>query len=293
MSSTSKSTPIFGWQHATVVLVGLLVFVLLLFADKTNLTGDEGSQIGGGSESTAGNQTVAETPDMLSLLPPASPDEELSQLVEQLGGAGSAEERAELYQQVVSGFRESGRLDVAAVYAGELAAEDPSTKNLLVAGALFRNANRMPAMQADTVAFRSFSDEALRLLNQATAQSPEAEDVKIELGLALVESRNPGNSMQGIFKIREVAEANPQNTEALFHLGGFSMDTGQWDKAEGRFRQILEIEPKNPRAKYFLGLALNQQGKSVEFKKLMTEVAEQEQDPELAAAAKSALNQQQ
>lgn len=290
MSSTSKSTPAFGWQHALVVLVGLLVFVLLLFADKTNLTDDEADQIDRSGETASDETPEAETPELLSLIPPPAPTGELSEMEAQLNEASSAEAREDLLRQIVAGYRESGRLDVAAVYAGELAAEDPSPKNLLVAGALFRNANRMPSMQTDTVAFRSFSDEAIRLLEQAQTRSPEAEDIKIELGLALVESRKPGASMQGIFKIKEVAEANPKNTEALFHLGGFSLDTGQWDKAEGRFRQILEEEPGNARAKYYLGVALDAQGKSAEFQKLMTEVAEQQQDPELAAAAKAALN---
>lgn len=290
MSQTGKSTPAFGWQHATVVLVGLLVFVLLLFADKTNLTDDESGQIDQSGESSSEPAAGGDAPQMLSLISPANPSEELSKLESDWKAASSAEARDELLKQIVSGYRESGRLDVAAVYAGELAAQDPSPKNLLVAGALFRNANRMPSMGADSIAFRAFSDEAIRLLEQAEAQSPDAEDVKIELGLALVESRKPGSSMQGIFKIREVAEANPKNTEALFHLGGFSLDTGQWDKAEGRFRQILVEEPANVRAKYYLGVALDQQGKSAEFQKLMTEVAEQQQDPELAAAAKAALN---
>ena len=97
--------------------------------------------------------------------------------------------------------------------------------------------------------------------------------------------------MQGIFKIREVVELNPRNTEALFHLGKFSMETAQYDKAESRFRQILEIEQDNFEAKYFLALALRQLGKSVESKTLMVEVSEQQQNSELAAMAQMALEQ--
>ena len=99
--------------------------------------------------------------------------------------------------------------------------------------------------------------------------------------------------MQGIFKIREVAEQNPKNTEALFHLGKFSLDTNQDDKAKQRFLQILEVQPSDVRAKYYLGLTEQRLGNSAEFNRLMSEVATQTQDANLAALAKETLNRNQ
>lgn len=297
MSNTKQSGSSFGWQHIAVVGFGLLVFVLLLFADKTNLSEDEADEIGSGSTSGE-NSSGARNSDphaesLLDLLPPFTPDDNISVLLKALEQEKEISSRSELLRDIVEGAQEVGRIDVAAVYAGILAHEQPDPKNLLVAGALYRNANRTQAMMSDTVAFRKFSDEAIHLLEDAIEKEPDNEDAKIELGLAYVEARSPGLSMQGILKIREVADANPQNTEALFHLGGFSLETGQFDKAEGRFRQILEVDAGNIRAKYFLGVSLREQGKTAEYTKWMTEVAEQQQDPELAAAAEASLKNNQ
>lgn len=297
MSNTKQSGSSFGWQHIAVVGFGVLVFVLLLFADKTNLSDDEAEEIGNssttGENSSAGTHTDPNADALLNLLPPYKPDDNTSVLLTALEQEKDISSRSDLLRDIVEGAQEVGRIDVAAVYAGMLAHEQPDTKNLLVAGALFRNANRTPALMADTVAFRKFSNEAIHFLEEAVEGEPGNEDAKIELGLAFVEARAPGLSMQGILKIREVADANPQNTEALFHLGGFSLETGQFDKAEGRFRQILEVDAGNIRAKYFLGVSLREQGKTAEYKKWMTEVSEQQQDPELAAAAEASLKNNQ
>jgi len=297
MSNTTSPSSGFGWQHATVIGFGLLVFVLLMFADKTNLNDDKVDEIGESeSSSEAGEGPVTadkETTALLKMVPEAEGVDDISLLLTALDQEKNKENRSGLLRDLVEEYQVHGRLDLAAIYAGALAREIPDAKNQLVAGALFRNANRTQALMSDTVAFREFSDQSIYFLEQIMETDPGNEDAKIELGLAYVEARSPGLSMQGILKIREVAEANPNNTEALFHLGGFSIETGQFDKAEGRFRQILEVDAGNNRAKYFLGVSLREQGKFAEFKKWMTEVAEQQQDTELAAAASAALKNNQ
>ncbi len=297
MINTNQPGPRFSWQHVAVVGFGLVVFVLLLFADKTNLSEDEAREIGSASvardASPAASDADPNVDTFLDLLPPFKPDDKTSLMLTALEQEKQDSSRSELLRDIVEGVLAVGRIDVAAVYAGMLAQEQPTVRNLIVAGALFRNANQTQLMMGDTVAFRRFSDAAIRFLEEAVAKEPDNEVAKIELGLAFVEAKSSDLSMQGILKIREVAEANPQNIEALFHLGGFSLETGQYDKAEGRFRQILEVDTGNVRAKYFLGVSLREQGKTAEYRKWMTEVAEQQQNPELAAAASSSLKNNQ
>lgn len=286
----------FGWKHGLVLLIGMLVFVLLLFADKTNLKEDNAEGLRGGSGNTAegvkpDGSTSANADALLSLLPVYQPSEATATQLTALQGESDPALRAELLRGIVNGFRDQGRLDVAAIYAGELADQSPEMKNLIVAGALYRNAAQSSAILADTSIFRRFSDESLRFLTVATDKEPENEDALLELGLAMVAARKGEMAMQGIFKIREVVEINPQNTEALFHLGKFSIETAQYDKAVGRFRQILEVEPTNIRAKYFLALAQQSMGNNAEFQLLMSDVATQQQDADLAAMARAALEQ--
>lgn len=285
----------FSWQHALVLLIGMLVFVLLLFADKTNLKEDNADGLRGGSAAATGEKpdgaTSANADALLSLLPVYQPSESTAAQLSGLEVESDPALRADLLKGIVNGFRDQGRLDVAAIYAGELADQSPDIKNLIVAGALYRNAAQSPAIMADTSVFRRFSDESLRFLSLATEKEPKNEDALLELGLAMVAARKGEMAMQGIFKIREVVEINPRNTEALFHLGKFSIETAQYDKAVGRFRQILEVEPTNIRAKYFLALALQPMGNNAEFQLLMSDVANQQQDADLAAMARAALEQ--
>lgn len=50
--------------------------------------------------------------------------------------------------------------------------------------------------------------------------------------------------MQAVLKIRDVAEKYPGNVKANFTLGEFSMQTGQYDKAVGRFETVVEQQPE-------------------------------------------------
>lgn len=296
MAQTGKSINHFSWQHGAVILMGLLVFVLLLIADKTNLDDEKGAALGGRAgdggkteNATTGTGTGLMT-DLIALLPADEAPTEVAQLRTALEAEQNAERRVDFYHQIVEGYSAAGRSDLAAIQAAALAAEVPQSANFVVAGALFRNASQLPHVQADTNLFRRFSNEAIRQDESALELEPENENAKLELGLALVESGIPNNSMNGIFKIREVAEKNPNNTEALFHLGKFSLDTNQDEKAAQRFKQILAVAPEDVRAKYYLGLSEQRLGHSAEYQRLLSEVATQTQDPNLAALAKETLS---
>ena len=48
--------------------------------------------------------------------------------------------------------------------------------------------------------------------------------VSVEQALTLIEGANP---MEGVFMLRDIVENNPQDTEALYYLGVLSNQTGQ------------------------------------------------------------------
>lgn len=295
MAQAGKSVNRFNFQHGLVLLIGLLVFVLLFLANKTQLESGKSAAFTP-ADSTQGAETPpaqasSDLAPLLNSLPPEAANLSLDSLRDALNASTAPADRAVLYKAMVEMYKGDGRLDIAAVYAGALADEQPEVGNLLVAGALFRNAGFLDHLQHDSTLFARFSDEALRHLRRAETLEPKNENVLLELGLAMVESRRGEMSMEGILKIRTVTELNPQNVEALYRLGIFSMDTKQYDKAEQRFRQVLELEPGNVNAKFLLALACKELGKVAEFKSYMTAVATQTQDLSLAERAKSFLNQ--
>jgi len=61
-----------------------------------------------------------------------------------------------------------------------------------------------------------------------------------------------GAPMEGITLLLEVIQEDPNNAEALYYLGDFSMKTGQFKKAISRFEVLTKVQPKNDRFWYLL-----------------------------------------
>ena len=50
--------------------------------------------------------------------------------------------------------------------------------------------------------------------------------------------------MEGIGILKKVEQQDPNNIKALVNLGYFAIKSGQFDKAEERFSQVLKIDPE-------------------------------------------------
>ncbi len=57
------------------------------------------------------------------------------------------------------------------------------------------------------------------------------------------------------------------------------MRSNQYSKAADRFRQILTNNPKNTKAKFYLGLSLVELGDKEQASKVLSEVKKEEKDP--------------
>ncbi|KAB2810356.1 tetratricopeptide repeat protein [Phaeocystidibacter luteus] len=94
------------------------------------------------------------------------------------------------------------------------------------------NAKRMEAEHAD----HDHSEHEGEDVSDLDAKVAEAVEI-IETG-----SRPP---MVAIQMLLEVVEEDPENIGALMVLGDFSVMSGQYEKAEGRYQTILALEPNN------------------------------------------------
>ncbi len=61
-----------------------------------------------------------------------------------------------------------------------------------------------------------------------------------------------GAPMEGILKIRAVADKNPNNVFAQFMLGYGGLVSGQTEKAAERFKKVIELDPGNTEAVFLL-----------------------------------------
>jgi tetratricopeptide (TPR) repeat protein len=76
----------------------------------------------------------------------------------------------------------------------------------------------------------------------------------------------PGAPMEGILKIRAIADKDPNNVFAQFMLGYGGMVSGQTDKAAERFKKVLELDPSNTEAIFLLAELYEKAGNNNEAK---------------------------
>ena len=66
--------------------------------------------------------------------------------------------------------------------------------------------------------------------------------------------------MEGILKIREVADRDSTNLFAQFMLGYGGLLSGQYDRAMERFEKVLDKEPGNKEAVFLLAESAERSG---------------------------------
>ena len=95
------------------------------------------------------------------------------------------------------------------------------------------------------------------VLENKTSQDEIQNTVSVERALALIQGSNP---MEGIFMFREILQEDPENTDALYYLGLLSNQTGQYENAVERFNQLISIDSSDKRAYLQLGISNYQLG---------------------------------
>ena len=97
------------------------------------------------------------------------------------------------------------------------------------------------------------------------ARQEASVETQIDSAIAMV---NGGNPMQGIFLLRDLSKEHPENMRIQLNLGMFGVQSGQFDKAEVRFKTVLADNPNQAEALYFMGYIESQRGnnaKAVEY----------------------------
>jgi tetratricopeptide (TPR) repeat protein len=268
------------WLKTGVALIGAVLFLLLLFADKTNLNNQEVANLP--AEATGASQTST-SPS----LPPLSPDPKLDQWIAALEEA-SGKDQLPLLDSVIVNLAARRRFAYAADYAAkQVVALDRPTYRLR-AGQLGQRALDLEYVSSDTALMRRYRDLTIEMLEPYVAENSESEDALLSLGLAYMRSPAP---MQGIQSIRRVLEINPDNIEASYRLGEFSLQTGQFDKAISRFEKVLSIQPDNYAAAFRLGIALAQSGQADQARSYLQKVVANTPNPDLRKSAQDLLDQ--
>ena len=286
MTETSPAKTANTGRVLQILIIGLgtAVFLLLFFADKTNLTNRKSSELSTGS---SGSATV-ESPQESAALPPLAPDATLDQLIQNLSGQ-EGEEKIRLLDTIVVSLQARNRWAYASDYALQMVSINSSLQNQLLVGRMSQLATTLPYIQQNPALLKQYTDRSIQYLQKVLDQEENQEEALLRIGLAKTNLNPP---MEGIQTLVKMTQLYPENKEAEYHLGLFSIRTGQWEKARQRFQRVLEIDPQDYEATYQLAFVESQDGNLDQAQALLADLMSDKAVPgELKLRTNELLNQ--
>ena len=146
-------------------------------------------------------------------------------------------------------------MPVAVYYNAKAAKLENSEKKLTFAGQNFLQLmenESSPSVQVWE------AREAVSCLEQSLKINPDNEDTKLALATGYIEGT--GEPMKGVQILLAITREKPDDVPANMLLGRMSIQSGQFDKAVGRFETVLKQEPDNKEALFFLAQAYEGKG---------------------------------
>ena len=155
-------------------------------------------------------------------------------------------QQIQAYKGLAAFWGDSAKIFVPyAEYTALAAKLENSEKSLTFAANLFFD----DLQSVQEAPLRSWeADQAKDLYNKVLELDPGNDSAKVSLGSCYIfgsSTGSPQETMQGILKIREVAERDSTNTYAQYMLGLAGIVSGQTDKAIDRFQAVLRHDPDN------------------------------------------------
>jgi tetratricopeptide (TPR) repeat protein len=155
-----------------------------------------------------------------------------------------------LYHQLAHFWRDTARVfEPYAWYEAESARLENSEKNLTFAAHLFldnlRGEENEPLKRWKALQAKDLFERSLKI-------NPGNDSSTIGLGACYIFGNIADNPMEGILKVRAVADRDSTNIYAQSVLGYGSMISGQYDRAINRFQTIIRLQPENLEAMMIL-----------------------------------------
>ena len=168
-------------------------------------------------------------------------------------------------------------LDSGVWFVDYIKTTNNSGRELRIADLLYRAFQRT----SNAVEARGLGERAGRELRSLLEIYPESSSLKNRLAMTLVATETP---MQGIEVLRGILEEKPKDTETIKNLGILSIQSGQFAKAEDRFKNLLEIDSTDLEAQFYLGMAQIEQGDE-DGMRIMEKLAQNNVNPAIKSLA--------
>lgn len=146
-----------------------------------------------------------------------------------------------VFHQLATAWDSLHQPSVAAHYLGEAAKLENSEKSLTFAANLFlaNLDDADPSMSAWQ------AKQAIDLYDKAIAM--DTANVSLQIAQASAYMRT-GSPMEGVGKLRALADKYPDNVEVQITLGDLAIQSRQFDKAAARMETLLQQHPDNAQA---------------------------------------------
>jgi len=244
-------------QQLVLLSGGLILLVLLYFFGNTTPPSTNSTVVNSGN-TTSGTITTA---DVLNAAKKNLSAQQLSQLVQlenSVVRGDVKEQKIRIYRQLASYWQDSlHNQEIAAYYFGESAKLENSEKNINFAARLllqYVTSEENPAMQT------WLATNAKALFEQSLQIDPNNDSVQVELGACYLFGNISSTPMDGILKIKQVTDRDPNNMYAQLMLGLGDIKSGQYDKAIERLQLVAKKEPDNLQAVFNLAETFERKG---------------------------------
>jgi tetratricopeptide (TPR) repeat protein len=162
----------------------------------------------------------------------------------QLVNSKSATDSLKVYKQLARFWADSAqRVEPYLYYTYSAALLENSEKSLTFAAQQL--VDNLTTPDAPPAMLNWIAANAKVLLDKALIINPNNDSAKINLGACYLFGNISDNPMQGILKVKEVVDKNPQNIYGQLILGLGGKKSGQYPKAIERFVSILKLDPNN------------------------------------------------
>jgi tetratricopeptide (TPR) repeat protein len=171
------------------------------------------------------------------------------------------EQELKIYHQLAHFWGDSVKIfEPYAWYSAQAARLENSEKTLTFAARLF-----LENLQEDEMPERKRwkALQAKDLFERSLKINPDNDSSKVGLGACYLFGNISSTPMEGILKIREVAEKDSSNAYAQLMLAKGSMISGQYDKAISRLLTVNRFEPQNIEAILMLADLYERTGKRI------------------------------
>ena len=152
-------------------------------------------------------------------------------------------QKLDVFHQLAHFWKDSAKIfEPFAWYEAEAARLENSEKSLTFAAHLFlENLRNEPNDRLK----KWKALQAKELFERSLIINDKNDSTIVGLGACYIFGNIADNPMEGILKVRQVAERDSTNIFAQMVLGHGSLISGQYDRAIDRFEKVLTLQPRN------------------------------------------------